>query len=60
MNNLEILTTNTKKDLGASFSSNLKVSEQCGIAALKVSRILGLVKRDTEYKVKQEVYCPII
>ena len=41
MSNAEIGTTKEEKDLGVSFSSNLKVN-----------RILGLMKRDIEYKEK--------
>ena len=55
MSNVEIGTTKTGKDLGVSFSYNLKVSLQFGIAALKANGILGLMKTNIEYKGK--VYC---
>ena len=33
------------KDLGVTFSADMKVSEQCGIAASKGNQILGLIRR---------------
>ena len=32
-------------DLGVTFSADMKVSEQCGIAASKGNQILGLIRR---------------
>ena len=49
----------TRRGKGILFSSKLKVSEQCGIAALKANRILGLTKRNIEHKEKK-IYCSII
>ena len=37
--------TTQEKDLGVTFSADMKVSEQCGIAALKGNQILGLIRR---------------
>ena len=37
-------TTRKKKDLGVTLSSYLKMSEHCGIAALKSNRILELIR----------------
>ena len=34
--------TTQEKDLGVTFSADMKVSEQCGIAASKGNQILGL------------------
>ena len=34
-----------EKDLGVTFSADMKVSEQCGIAASKGNQILGLIRR---------------
>ena len=58
MSHVETGTIKTEKDLGVSFSSNFKVSEQCEIAALKVNRIFSLMKRNIGYK--ENVYCLII
>ena len=40
------------KDLGVTFSADVKVSEQCGIAASKGNQILGLIRRTIAYKEK--------
>ena len=45
--------TTQEKDLGVTFSANMKVSEQCGIAASKGNQILGLIRRTIMYKEKQ-------
>ena len=48
-----VLGANVKeKDLGVSISADMKVSEQCGIAALKGNQILGLIRRNIAYKKK--------
>ena len=39
-----------EKDLGVTLSADMKVSEQCGIAASKSNKILGLIKRNITYK----------
>ena len=39
--------------LGVTFSADMKVSEQCGIAALKGNQILVLIRRSITYKEKQ-------
>ena len=44
--------TTQEKDLGVTFSADMKVSEQCGIAASKGNQILGLIRTIT-YKEKQ-------
>ena len=36
--------TTHEKDLGVTFSADIKVSEQCGIAASKGNKILGLIR----------------
>ena len=43
---------NHKKDLGVAISADMKVSEQCGIAALKDNQILGLLRRIIIYNEK--------
>ena len=46
-------TTLKEKDLGLTISADMKVSEQCGIAAAKGNQILGLIRRNIEYKEKE-------
>ena len=43
-------TTVKEKDLRLTISADMKVSEQCGIAAAKRNRILGLIRRNIVYK----------
>ena len=45
--------TTQEKDFGVKFSGDMKVSEQCGIAASKGNQILGLIGRTITYKEKQ-------
>ena len=45
--------TTQEKNLGVTFSTDLKVSEQCGIAASKENQICGLIRRTIMYKEKQ-------
>ena len=45
--------TTQEKNLGVTFSADMKVSEQCGIAASKGNQILGLIRRTSRYKEKQ-------
>ena len=44
--------TTQEKDLGVTFSADMKVSEQCRIAASKVNLVLGLIRRTITYKEK--------
>ena len=46
-------TTVKEKDLGVTISTDMKVSEQCGIAASKGNQILGLIRRNITYKGKK-------
>ena len=46
-------TTVKEKDLGVTISADMKVSEQCGIAASKGNQILGLIRRKITYKEKK-------
>ena len=39
-------TTVKEKDLGLTIRADMKVSEQCGIAAAKGNQILGLIRRN--------------
>ena len=46
-----VLGTNVKeKDLGITISADMKVSEQCGIAASKGNQILGFIRKIITYK----------
>ena len=45
--------TTQEKDLGVKFSADIKVSEQCGIAASKGNQILRLIMRNIMYKEKE-------
>ena len=45
-------TTLKEKALGLTISADMKVSEQCGIAAAKGHQILGLIRRHLVYKEK--------
>ena len=45
--------TTQEKDLEVTFSAEMKVSEQYGIAASKGNQILGLIRRTIMYKEKQ-------
>ena len=53
MNNTVLLSTEREKDLGVVVSSDMKVSEQCGIAARKGNQILGLIRRNIAYRDKR-------
>ena len=46
-----ILTKTVKeKDLGVTMNCNMKVSEQCRIAASKDNQVLGMIRRNIRYK----------
>ena len=45
-----ILSTTVKeKDLGVTMNANMKVSEQCRIAASKANQVLGMIRRNITY-----------
>ena len=44
---------NGSEDLGLTISADMKVSEQCAIAAAKGNQILGLIRRNIVYKEKE-------
>ena len=46
-------TTVKENDLGVTISADMKVSEQCSIAASKGNQILGLIRRNITYKGKK-------
>ena len=55
--------TTQEKDLGVTFSADMKVSEQCRIAASKGNQILRLIRRTITYKDKQlivQIYNAIV
>ena len=41
-----------EKDLGVSMNANMKVSEQCRIAASRGNQVLGMIRRNITYKEK--------
>ena len=45
-------TTEKEKDLGLTISADMKLSEQCAIAAAKGNQILGFIRRNIVYKEK--------
>ena len=45
--------TTQEKDLGVTFSADMKVSKQCRIAASKGNQVLGLIRRTITFKEKQ-------
>ena len=47
--------TTQEKDLGVTVSADMKVSEQCGMAASKGNKIIGLIIRTITYKEKQQI-----
>ena len=49
-------TTIKEKDLRVTISTDMKVSEQCGIAASKGNQILGLIRRNITFKEKKANY----
>ena len=57
MRDTVIGTTVIEKDLGVTISADMKVSEQCTIAASKGNQILGLIGRNITYKEKKLYFC---
>ena len=53
MGNAVLGRTTQEKDIGVTFSVDMKVSEQCQSAASKGNQILGLIRRAITYKEKQ-------
>ena len=41
-----------EKDIGITISADMKVSEQCSIAASKGNKILGLIRKNITYNEK--------
>ena len=53
-----LLSTEREKDVGVIVSSNMKVSEQCGIAARKGNQIFCLIRRKIAYRDKRLIIPP--
>ena len=53
MGDIVLGTIVKETDLGVTISADMKVSEQCGIAASKGNQIIGLIRRNTTYKDKK-------
>ena len=53
MNNTVLLSKEREKDVGVIVSTDMNVSEQCGIAARKGNQILGLIRRNIPYRDKR-------
>ena len=52
MGDIVLCDTVKQKDLGVIISTDIKVSEQCSVAASKGNQLIGLIRRNTIYKVK--------
>ena len=52
MDDTVLNTTVKEKDLVLTISADMKVSEQCGIAAAKGNQILGLIRQNIVHKEK--------
>ena len=53
MGDAVLCRTTQEKYLGVTFSADMKVSEQCGIAASKGNQIIWLIRRTITYKENQ-------
>ena len=52
MGGTSLSKTVQEKVLGVSMNANMKVSEQCRIAASKGNQVLGMIRRNITYKEK--------
>ena len=52
MGGTNLSITVKEKDLGVTMNANMKVSEQCRIAASKGNQVLGMIRRNITYKDK--------
>ena len=46
-----------EKDLGITMNANMKVSEQCRIAASMGNQFLGIIRRSITYREKSLIVC---
>ena len=53
MGDTVMCTTVKENDLGVTVSADMKVSEQCGIAASKGNQIFGFIRRNITYNEKK-------
>ena len=53
MGDAVLCRTTQEKDFGVTFSADIKVSEQCGIATSKGNQIIWLIRRTIKNKEKQ-------
>ena len=47
-----------EKDLGVSMNANMKVTEQCRIAASKGNQVLGMIRRNITY-IEKRLFVPL-
>ena len=59
MGDIVLGATVKEKDLGVTISADMKVSEQCGIAASKGNQILGLIRGNITYEGKKVNYTSV-
>ena len=59
MNNTVLLSTEMGKYVGVIESSDMKVSDQCGIATRKGNQILGLIRKNIAYRDQLLIYTTI-
>ena len=52
MGGTNLSKTVKEKDLGITMNANMKVSEQCRIAASQGNQVLGMIRRNITYKQK--------
>ena len=52
MGGIILSKTMKEKDLGVTMNANMKVSEQCRIAASQGNQVLGMIRRNITYKEK--------
>ena len=54
-----ISKTVKEKDLGVTMNANMKVSEQCRIAASKGNQVLGMIRRNITYYREKSLIVPL-
>ena len=59
MGGTSLCKTVKEKDLGVTMNANMKVSEQCRIAASKGNQVLGMIRRNITYKEKKFDYTSV-
>ena len=51
--------TEKEKDLGVTMNANMKVSEQCSIAASMCNQVLGMIRRNITYYKEKSLIVPM-